>query len=96
MKIKLIPQEQIEGGWRVAESDDHWIDILVMAYNHRVVTTNKRIPSTYDHFWCYTSSHDAGGLNARMAVILWAENGSDEPVGWVKNGQTRELKLENG
>jgi hypothetical protein len=88
--MHLLPEPiAVDGGWRVAETDTHYIDVLVMLFNHRVVTTPKRFPEVYDEYWCYTGS-DRGLLAAMTAIRLWAETGDAEPIGWTKNGQTQE------
>lgn len=71
--------EQIDGGWRVKETDTHYVDVLSMAFNDRIVHTPKDSPITYDRYWCY----DKGGA-ALHAAVLWDGSLETEPVGWKK------------
>lgn len=71
--------QKIDGGWRIKETPTHYIDVLSMFYNDRVVTTPKSLPSAYDRYWCY----DKGGA-ALHAAMLWDGSDDTEPEGWKK------------
>ena len=86
------PLVAIDGGWRVAETTTHYIDVLVMIYNYRVVETPKADPDTYDRFWCYVGRDLAALLRAVAAARVWVASDDPEPAGWNKNGQTGEFR----
>lgn len=71
--------ERVDGGWRVRETDTHFIDIYPMLFNDRIVTVPKAAPLTVDRYWCY----DKGGP-AFLAAAAWDGSDETEPVGWKK------------
>jgi hypothetical protein len=81
-EIKLERQDY--GVWRVKETGTHWIEVVPMIYNWRVVRTPKSCPLGYDRGWCYQGT----GPDAFIAAVLaaWAWDGSDEtePAGYFK------------
>lgn len=91
--------EPIDGGWRVKISDDgrHYIDVLRMLYNWRLVTTPIHDQSGYSRGWCYFGHGDgpfaATGeartmeiafRNAVMAAWVWDGSDDSEPPGYDK------------
>jgi hypothetical protein len=86
----------IDGGWRVAENDTHAIDILKMAFNYRIVLSERATNfRTYTGGWCYVGKDMGVYLYAYMCAVAWAMDGGDEPLGWNKNVTTGEW-CENG
>ena len=65
--------------WTVAETDTHYIDIIPMVLNHRVVMTPKAFTMVWDVGWCYPSL-----LAALAAVSVWDISTEPEPVGYIK------------
>lgn len=72
------------GGWRVKETATHYVEVIPMIYNWRIVRTPKASPLTYDRGWCYEGT----GPETFSAVVLaaWAWDGGDdtEPAGYFK------------
>ena len=81
-----------EIGWRVKSTDTHHLDVMIMGFNYRLVTTRRAMPDVYDRYWCYAGKTPTVLLAAVTAASAW--NGADdtEPVGWNKNGQTQEWR----
>lgn len=65
--------------WHVGETATHFVDIIPMIFNHRLVLTPKACPQTYDAGWCYPSL-DA----ALVAFALWDIELEPEPSGYIK------------
>jgi len=82
---------EIEGGYRVKETDSHYIEVHRMLFNWRVVTVWKDTLCP-DRGWCYHGT----GLDSLVAAVAAAHfwDGSDgtEPDGWNKNVQTGERR----
>lgn len=70
-----------DGGVRVKETDTHFIDVIPMIYNWRIVTTPKTNEKGYDRGWCYSGRNAQPALLAAMA---WDPDAEEEPQGWVK------------
>lgn len=79
-------------GWRVKSTDAHHLDVMGMAFNYRLVTTNRAMPQVYDRFWCYAGKTPAVLLTAVAAAFAWDGSDNTEPEGWNKNGQTQEWR----
>lgn len=84
--------EMIDGGYRVAETDTHYIDVMRMLFNWRIAEVPKSCPMTIDRFWCYAGTGPGTLLSAVVAAQLWPLSGNPEPAGWNKNGQTGEWR----
>jgi hypothetical protein len=97
--VALAPHLQlqpIDGGWRVKTSDDgrHYIDVLRMLYNWRLVTTPVNWPTTLDRGWCYFGHGVDEHGNERtmstafraavLAGLAWDGGDSSEPAGYDK------------
>lgn len=84
----------IDGGWRIKKNDagTHYIDVLTMAFNYRIVLTPIEDPSVYDEFWCFAGKSYADLLRTVLAAMTWDGSTDTEPVGWNKNGQTQEWR----
>jgi hypothetical protein len=84
----------IDGGFRVHETETHYIDVMRMIFNWRVSRTPKVNPLTYDRGWCYYGN----GLDTLMRAVMAAKNwdGADntEPELWDKDVFTGEYRRE--
>jgi hypothetical protein len=81
VELPLAPSEF--GGWRVKETATHYVDLVPMIYNTRIVTIPKDNQTGYDRGWCYPR-FDA----AMLAAIAWDPEVSERPVGWIKEAHT--------
>jgi hypothetical protein len=84
----------IDGGWRVKTNDagTHYVDILRMAYNYRIVLTPIDSPLVYDRFWCYVGTSPNDFLRVAAAAAVWDGALDTEPLGWNKNGTNQNEK----
>lgn len=82
----------IDGGYRVKETDRHWIDVLRMFFSWRIATTPKDCPQGYDRHWCYAGTSVMALIRTAGAAAEWDGADGTEPEGWNKNGQTREWR----
>ena len=82
----------IEGGFRVKETDRHFVDVMLMPVNWRVTTTRKDRPVVLDRYWCYAGTGPSSLVTAVVAVRHWDGSDGSEPVGWNRNGQTGEWR----
>jgi hypothetical protein len=82
----------IDGGFRLGETETHYIDAVIMIYNWRLAMTPKASPLTYDRGWCYPGNSAVALLALRAAVVLWQREGGDEPIGWIKAVHTGEYR----
>lgn len=71
---------QIDGGWRVKETPNHYIDIVQMAYSWRLCETPKSCELVYDRYWYAGRGPRAFEVAASAAL---ARDGSPdtEPAG---------------
>lgn len=81
-----------DGGYRVKETETHWVDVVRMIYNWRVARTPKDAPWRYDRGWCYAGTDPASFITAVLAALAWDGADSTEPAGWNKNIQTGEWR----
>lgn len=79
------------GRFRVKETPTHYVEVLMMIFNSRIVTTPKDEPREYDRYWCYYG--DGRATAAILAAMAWDPTVDEQPVGWVKNwrGERNEL-----
>ena len=82
----------IDGGFRVKETETHWVDVLKMIWSWRIVTTSKDVPESYDRHWCYAGTSLLSLIRAVGAAAEWDGSDGTEPEGWNKNGQTHEWR----
>lgn len=75
--FEMVPDSP--GGVRVKETEAHYIDVVPMIFNHRVVMTPKADPLCYDRGWCYQAR-----AAALLAAMEWDPDIEPEPRGWVK------------
>lgn len=84
MEIYDKPQFPGDGRITMGDHDGHWLDIVPMLYNHRLVMTPKDNPRVYDHGWCYPD------LTAALAALLaWDPDVQPEPTGYIKRAGDR-------
>ena len=62
------------GGFRVKETETHWVDVVPMIYNWRLARTPKDSPLTYDRGWCYYGTGTASFTAAVLAAMAWDKN----------------------
>jgi hypothetical protein len=84
----------IDGGMRIKLNDagTHYIDVLAMLYNYRVVLTPVDMPMVIVRHWCYAGVDPDTLLRAAAAACAWDGALDTEPLGWNKNGQTGEWR----
>lgn len=89
-RLALVP---IEGGFRALETETHYVEIMRMLFNWRLVTTPKSCPLTHDSGWCYPGGTGARALHRVIqAAMEWGGDLSTEPKGWMKNVMTGEYR----
>ncbi|TCO57164.1 hypothetical protein [Actinocrispum wychmicini] len=83
-----------DGGWRIKTNDagTHYVDILAMIYNYRIVLTPIAAPLLIDRFWCYAGHDLQTLLRTFLAAHAWDGALDGEPLDWNKNGQTGEWR----
>lgn len=69
---------------RIKETETHYIEVVPMFFNDRIVTTPKNLPLTYDRYWCFRR-----GPAAVLAALAWDGATDTEPVGWIKSWDQR-------
>lgn len=89
--------QKIDGGYRVAETETHYIDVLRMTFSWRICETPKAFPEVIDRHWCYNfTRHTLLSVLATAKSWAFAVNSGlvdcPEPAGWNKNGQTGEWR----
>lgn len=72
------------GLWRVKETATHYIDVMPMAYNWRIVTTPKSCELVWDRGWCYQGTGPATFTAAVLAAWAWDGSDDTEPAGYFK------------
>lgn len=80
----------IFGGFRITETDTHYLDAMLQLYNWRLVLVPKADPLYVEKHWCYEGTDRQALLAAATAALAWVASGDDEPTGWRRNGQTGE------
>jgi hypothetical protein len=86
----------ISGGTRVRLNEDgtHFIDVLKMLFNHRLVTTPVEHQDGYDRGWCYYGfgedeegrprTMETARAKAILAAYKWNGSEDTEPEGYDK------------
>lgn len=72
------------GGWRVKETATHYVEVIPMLYNWRLVRTPKVSPLTYDRGWCYQGTGPATFTTVVLAAWAWDGSDETEPAGYFK------------
>lgn len=82
----LFPElRQVEDGrWRVKETATHYIEVLEMIWNWRIVTTPKSCEMVWDRGWCYEGKDLAAFLTVVLAAQAWDGSDATEPEGYFK------------
>jgi len=91
-ELTSAPVTVIDGGFRVKETPDHWVDVVRMIYNWRVARTPKDAPMTHDRHWCFAGTGWKSLAIAVLAATEWDGGDFTDPPGWNKNGQTGEWR----
>ena len=84
--------QSCDGGYRVKETETHYIEVVRMIFNWRLATTPKHSPMTYDRGWCYAGTGLRSFMAAVLAAMAWDGADGSEPDGWNKNIQTGEWR----
>lgn len=82
------------GGFRIRETQTHYIDAVSMIVNWRVTETRKDDPRCYDRHWCFNGTSVVTLVRVIKAVMEWDCANDTDPPGWNKNGQTGEWRPE--
>ena len=72
------------GGYRIKEAGGHFIDVMPMFVNWRVVTSRTDRPGWPERGWCYQGTGLAGFVPAMLAAIAWDGSDDTEPPGYFK------------
>lgn len=76
-----IDSTPVPGGWRIAEVDDHYIEVIQMSSCTRIVEQIIGFPRlTWDRYWCYYGPHQL--ITAMLAASAWVHLPDPEPAGW--------------
>lgn len=86
----------IDGGFRIREVDGYYIDVIRMMVNWWVTETYKDTPWEYGRWWCFAGADITALIRVVQVVAEWDCTADTEPSGWVKNGQTGELRKPDG
>lgn len=84
----VTPLDDDAAGFRIKETPTHYIDVVPMIYNWRVIRVPKACPLTVDGAWCYYGTQINSLLRAVAAAVAW--DGTGNPAGWDKNATTGE------
>lgn len=71
----------IDGGFRLKETETHWIDVIEMIYSWRVVRTPKDCPDVYDRGYCYFGFKEDRTKQTAMLIAVaaaWEWDGADD------------------
>lgn len=71
-------------GYRIKETETHYIDVIQMIFNWRVIAVPKSMPQVIDRGWCYQGTGLDGFLPAALAAIAWDGSEYTEPPGYFK------------
>lgn len=82
----------VDGGFRVKETDAHYVDVLRQIFNWRVTRSPKADPWCYDRHWCFAGTSFTTLFRAVQAAGEWDGGDRTDPEGWNKNGQTGEWR----
>jgi hypothetical protein len=84
--MDLFPDLQLveDRHWRVKETPTHYVDVLEMIWNYRIVTTPKSCELVWDRGWCYQGKDLAAFLAVMCAAMEWDGSDETEPEGYFK------------
>jgi hypothetical protein len=78
--------EVYPGVWRVRETDDHVIDLMLMFTNWRLAGAKKSEYGTgYSYLYCYVGHGEDVHLRAVLAGLIWDIDGGLDPLEWDKD-----------
>lgn len=86
----------VDGGFRLRETETHFVDVMRNLVNWRVTMTIKAVPGEYDRWWCFAGRGFPTLVEVAGVVTAWDCADDTEPEGWVKNGQTGEIRRTHG
>lgn len=89
----IIP---IDGGFRIKETEHHYIDVMRMILNWRITQTRKDNPLMYDGGWDYFGTGVQVLLRTIMCAVEWDDEIGTSPMGWDKDVITGEYGPESG
>lgn len=89
---RSYPFLPIIGGFRIGETETHYIDVVRKLYSWRIVRSAKSSPATYDRGYCYFGSDGPTLIKAVIAALAWDGGDDTEPEGWNKNVFTQEWR----
>ena len=89
-KFTPIPGEP---GIRIKELENHYVDVIPMIFNWRVVRRLKDI-DIYDRAWCFYGTTTASFVAACLGAYAWDGTDDTAPAGWDKNVMTGEYSRE--
>jgi hypothetical protein len=78
------PIQVVDDGYRIKETETHYIDVMSMFVNWWITETRKDSPGTYDRSWCYPGVGLTGFLPAALAALAWDGSPDTEPAGYLK------------
>lgn len=73
-----------EAGYRIKETGGHYIDVMPMLYNWRIVISRTESPGVPIRGWCYQGTGLDGFVPAVLAAIAWDGSDDTEPPGYFK------------
>jgi hypothetical protein len=82
--ISGVSLTTIDGGYRVKETDTHYIEVMQKFFNWRIVTTSKACPLIIDRGWCYRGTDSVALASAVLAAMAWDGSDDTEPPGYFK------------
>lgn len=81
-------------GFRVREVAEGTVEVWGMLPNWRLVITDGA-GNPVGRYWCYGGRSIGTLVEVLVAATIWDGRRETEPVGWLKNGQTGELRKED-
>lgn len=78
-------------GFRIRETETHYIDVVEQLFNWRVCSTYKPFDGlVYDAGYCYLGKGADTFIRAVLGAAVWDGPGHGHPPGWEKNAFTGE------
>jgi hypothetical protein len=75
--------------WRVKETATHYVEIMPMIFNYRIVLTPKSNDQIVDGGWCYFGKGGDSLTAAMVAAELWDPDTEMRPAGFGKEALPR-------
>lgn len=94
-RAELIEDPIAGPRYRVKETATHYVEVIPMPASWRIHTVRKDDgPLAWsERYWCYSGRDERTYVTAVLAAHAWDGADGTEPVGWSRNGQTREQRL---